>query len=328
MRRLARKALAVALLPASVVPVALAAPQIVASYHRWERKHESGPLAVAATKLTAAERSMPRMPAHPGAVPVLAYRAVGSGAGSVSAVQLGHQLALLRRLGYRSLSAEEYARFQSGVGGLPERPVLITFDRGLLASYRKADSLLARTGMRATIFVETARVQAEDPKHLHWSELKAMEASSRWDVQTYGHEADRPVTIDRYGRSAPFYAARRYTRGSGLETLADFEQRAALDLFESKRLLRAHGFEPLLFALPDRDYSSTTSNDQRALPLVATLVRRQFAAAFSSTDRAPEFSQRGRPAARLLVDRALGSRGLYRWLHAHNPGLERRPRGN
>jgi hypothetical protein len=323
-RRLARKALAVALLPASALPFVLAAPKILASYHSWTRNHESGPMAAAPIRLTAAELALRRMPPHPGAVPVLAYRGVGRGAGSVSRGELGHQLALLRRLGYRSLSADGYARFRRGYGRVPERPVLITFDRALLSTYRQADRLLARTGMRATIFVETGRVQAGDPSYLHWGELKHMQASGRWDIQTYGNEADRPVTVGPNGVSAPFYAARRYTRGTGLETLADFEERASLDLFESKKLLRTHGLHPLLFELPDRDYSLTTTNDERALTLVATLVRRQFAADFSSTDRAPDFNRRGGPAARMLVDRSVGSQALYRWLAAHNPTLHRR----
>jgi hypothetical protein len=323
-RRLLRKALAIALLPASAVPFVLAAPQILASYHSWTRSHESGPFAAGPIRLTAAELAMKRMPIHPRSVPVLSYRGVGSGPGLVSRRQLASQLAILRRLGYRGLSAGTYARFRRGEGRLPGRPVLITFDRGLLSTYRQADRLLARTGMRATIFVETARVQSGDPRYLHWAELKHMQASRRWDVQTYGHDADRPVTVDASGHSGPFYAARRYTRSAGLETLADFEQRATLDLFESKRLLRAHGLNPLLFVLPDRDYTRRTSNDVRTLPIVESVVKRQFADYFSSTDAAPEFSKRGGPAARILVDRRLGSSGLYRWLHAHNPALQRR----
>jgi hypothetical protein len=314
------------LLPASMAPIALATPRIVDSYKLWGRNHESGPIAAAPIRLTATELALGRLPAHPRAVPVLAYRGVGPGAGSVSRTELAHQLALLRRLGYHALSAKRYSGFQRGVGRLPQHPVLITFDRGLLSTYRQADRLLARTGMRAVVFVETGRVQAEDPKYLHWRELKKMQASGHWDVQTYGHKADRTITIDRLGRSAPFYAARRYTRSAGLETLPDFEQRTTLDVFKARQMLRAHGLHPLLFALPDRDYSRARTNDTRALQLVAKVVARQFSARFSSSDRFPEFSRAGRPAARLLVDRRVDSRGLYRWLRERNPTHEQKPR--
>ena len=321
MKKLVRRALAILLLPASTVPVLYAVPQIRETYRTYERNHESGPVEARPIRLTASARSLPRLPAHPKAVPVLVYRGVGSGEGAVDRTQLAHQLALLRRLGYRSISAAQYARFRRGKPvRMPARPVLLTFDRGLLSTYRQADRLLERTRMRATIFVATGDVQRKASSYLRWNELKDMQASGRWDVQTYGHVAGRPITIDAAGSSAPFYAARRFTLSRGQETLADFEQRAAQDVFRSKELLRDHGLHPLLFALPDRDYSAKATNDPRTLGLVDQLVSRQFAARFESADRDPRFSRAtGRPAGRLLVDRRLHGPTLHRWLARRNP---------
>jgi len=318
-KKLLSRALAALLLPASAAPVVLAVPEIVDTYEGFERNHASAPMPARPVHLTGKALTLPRLPAHPGAVPVLVYRGVG-GKGEVTRQELGHQLALLRRLGYRAISASDYASFRRGRPvALPDRPVLITFDRGLLSTYREADRVLERTGMRASIFVATGDVQRKASSYLRWNELKDMQASKRWDVQTYGHAAGSTVTKDRSGAAAPFYAARRYTKSGGRESLPDFEQRTSLDVFRAKDLLRDHGLKPTLFALPDRDYSAKATNDPRTLKLVDALVSRQFSAHFESADRNPEFSKRKGPAGRLLVDGRLTGPSLYRWLKLRNP---------
>jgi glycosyltransferase involved in cell wall biosynthesis/peptidoglycan/xylan/chitin deacetylase (PgdA/CDA1 family) len=66
---------------------------------------------------------------------VLAYHAVADLAGdpvlerySVPAERFRSQLESLRRAGYRPIGANEAVRFLEGRGGLPRRPVLLTFD--------------------------------------------------------------------------------------------------------------------------------------------------------------------------------------------------------
>ena len=62
-------------------------------------------------------------------------------------------LAALDAAGFHTLDAETYARFARGEDvALPSRPVLVTFDDGRLDSFRGADAVLERYGMRATMF--------------------------------------------------------------------------------------------------------------------------------------------------------------------------------
>ena len=97
-------------------------------------------------------------------------------------------MAMLAADGFHAISIAQYARFAGGdVAGLPDRPILITFDDGRLDSYQGADAILARYGMRATMFVITAYAGAAKPGYLSWPQLRAMAGGGRWDVQEHAH---------------------------------------------------------------------------------------------------------------------------------------------
>ena len=97
-------------------------------------------------------------------------------------------MSMLARDGFHAISIAQYARFAGGdIAELPNRPILITFDDGLLDSYQGADAVLERYGLRATMFVITANADAAEPGYLSWPQLRAMAASGRWDLQEHAH---------------------------------------------------------------------------------------------------------------------------------------------
>ena len=99
-------------------------------------------------------------------VPVLVYHGIDlvlrpSEPYSITRAEFARHMRMLARDGFHAISIAQYARFAGGdVAGLPDRPILITFDDGYLDSYEGADALLARYGMRATMFVITANADA------------------------------------------------------------------------------------------------------------------------------------------------------------------------
>jgi hypothetical protein len=326
------RALSGLLIPLSVVPLVLVAPLIADSYRNFDRRHNSAPLPATELRLTATQkrRFAPVAPFH-GAIPVLSYHGIGAhGDGhSVTRRVFAEQMAALHHMGFRAISLEQYVRFRRGqLNGLPERPVLITFDDGRLDSYRGADLTLARFGFRAVMFVNTDQPGREHPLYLTWKELHAMSDSRRWEVQPQAHEGHIRVALDARGRTGPFYAVRRFTRSEGRESFADYEQRVTSDVFAAKEAVEEQGFAARAFAVPYGDYGQRSGNDPRIARFMRDFLGRQFEAVFVEDERnAPGYSRPWGVAERYRVHRETTTDRLYVWLRDNSPEwLERRAR--
>jgi hypothetical protein len=157
---------------------------------------------------------------HPVKIPVLNYHSVSARPEwlrigdqvSLTPAVFEHQLAYLKRHGYRSLFISEAHRLLAGNGHSEPRAkcVALTFDDGYADNWVAAFPLLRKYGMKATIFVSTAFVGDADgcretiegrPRggwgaldwtgYLTWPELKAMRDSGLVEVQCHGHEHTR-----------------------------------------------------------------------------------------------------------------------------------------
>lgn len=100
---------------------------------------------------------------HP--VRVLAYHAIADLAGAavlepygVPAEALGRQLDLLRRFGFHVVSAGEFLRFLLAGGGLPRRPVLLTFDDCYEDLLSAALPILEERQLPAVAFAVSSRI--------------------------------------------------------------------------------------------------------------------------------------------------------------------------
>ena len=118
--------------------------------------------------------------------PVLTWRDVSHRVGNLvtTPARFATQLAMLRRTGFRSISAATLAALGSGRPvALPPRPVLLTFDDGLSTDWTTVDPILRRYGFTAVVFIDPADVALKSPSYfLSRGELQAMVASGRWDV--------------------------------------------------------------------------------------------------------------------------------------------------
>jgi peptidoglycan/xylan/chitin deacetylase (PgdA/CDA1 family) len=319
-----KRLLSFLLLPLSVLPFLAVVPAIVQSHERFDREHNMGPLPAPLAGLTAAEAGRyGAFDAPRGQIPVLLWHGVGPARDgyTVTQAEFARQIELLKRLGYESISTRQWADFRAGrTAGLPEKPILLTFDDGRLDSYRGADRVLQRAGMRAAMFVITQEIEKANPFYLTWEELHAMRDSGRWDVEPHAHAGHHELAIASDGKHAPFYAARRYTRSQGLETLAAWEARVSADLFTLRERFADHGIEPQAFAVPYGDYGQRGAND-RAIPgLMSGLLTRQFGNWFvQADDNDPGFTVPGTGSApRYELRTGPGVDALYRWLRRHS----------
>lgn len=319
-----RGRLALALLPLSVIPMVAVVPTIVRSHDRFQREHAMGPLPAPDVTLSAAERARFRpLPVRAGAVPVLVWHGIDDARDgySTSRRAFARQIALLKRLGYTAISTRQWADFRAGgAATLPARPILLTFDDGRLDSYRGADRVLERAGMRAAIFAITGQIERRSPFYLTWRELHRMADSGRWDVEPHAHDGHREIATASDGRRGPFYAARSYTRGAGRETLAAWEARVAGDLFALRDRFAAQGLTPHAFAVPFGDYGQRAGGDPAIQELLSSLLTRQFGSFFvQDDDNDPGFNVPKRGAAKryeLRTGTTLDQ--LYGWLRRHS----------
>ena len=170
-----------------------------------------------------------------GVVPVLVYHGIDDAQRpgdeySVTRAEFARQMGMLARNGFNALSIAQYAQFAAGnVDGLPERPILITFDDGRLDSYQGADAVLGRYGLRATMFVITGYAAAVKAGYLSWPQLRAMASSGRWDVQEHAHAGHTLIPTGPGNRTGPYYANLLYRKGVR-ERFSAFKRRVTTDI--------------------------------------------------------------------------------------------------
>ncbi len=328
LRSTVRRAGALALLPLSVVPMLLVGPSLVHSHSRFQRAYDSAPHAAPPVLFTAATlaRYTPVAP-YDGAIPVLVYHGINDDNDhySVSRDEFARQMAMLDLSGYRTITVDQYLRFRSGdTAGLPERPILITFDDGRLDSYRGADRILERHGMSAAMYVITGPVQDGNPFYLTWKELRRMRASGRWDVQPHASDGHVEIVTDPSGTTAPFYANRRYTRSDGFETFPAYTQRVATDVYDVKDDFRRQNIPSETFAVPYGDHGQN-STDPRIPHFVDELLATQFRVVFvQSPGNDPRYTRPDGTAVRYEVHTDTSADALRAWLVRHDPGERRR----
>lgn len=329
-RALGRLGFQALVLVLTLAPLALVTPLLVDAWSKFDRRHKSDPLP--ALRASFSEKEQERyttLPAHPRSVPVLVWRGINDEARdrfSVSQETFVKQVAMLRRTGYRAISMDQYVRFLRGdLAGLPERPILLTFDDGRLDSYRGADRVLREYGMRATMFAASGLTRPDDDVHLSYKELAEMQESGRWDVQAHGDEGHGMLAIDGRGSTGSAYTHRRWTRSAGAESLPAWEQRVTSDVFEAREALADHlpRYKPQAFAAPYGDVGQASTNDERIPGLLQEFLSRQFEVVFvKHPHNYPAFTTRREHhgfAHRFAIHGGTTVDDVFRWLRDRAP---------
>ncbi len=98
------------------------------------------------------------------------------------------QIQKLIQEGYTAITFKDLQDYFKGVGGLPEKPVIITTDDAYLSNYEIAYPILKRYHMPATYFVTSQYVGVDTQKpHFTWEHAREMEESGLIDIQSHTH---------------------------------------------------------------------------------------------------------------------------------------------
>ena len=130
-------------------------------------------------------------------VPVLMYHEIADTTATSSPLAVApgvfaDQMAYLRQAGFNTLTAGELAAFLAdGVGTLPERPVVLTFDDGYQDFHSHGLPVIRQNGFTATLFMTTGGIGDENSEKmmLNWRELAEIEQAG---IEIGAHTVTHP----------------------------------------------------------------------------------------------------------------------------------------
>ena len=291
---------------------------------RTERStaQHAGPAARARRRLSAAQRErFRRVRRHRGRRPRarLPRHRRGARRLSVSQRAFAEQMAALRAWASARSRSRQYAAFRARRhAGLPERPILITFDDGRLDSYRGADRVLERfTDPRDD-------VRAHRPGRAAQPRLPDVaRAAPAWPPPAAGTSSRRPTTATARSRSRADGRQGAVLRRAPLHPLArprefaGYEARVAGDVFRCATVGGA-GLAPRPSPCP-----TATTASVRERPAHRGLLRRSWPASSAASSSRPPTTTRATPprgpAAERYEVRARhdATTQLYVWLRNH-----------
>ncbi|MEG1828018.1 polysaccharide deacetylase family protein [Niameybacter sp.] len=144
-------------------------------------------------------------------IPVLMYHEFKDQVGPLESEQsisvetqlFREQLQELKDNGYTTINFKVLKDYLDGVGGLPDKPVIITTDDGYLSNYTKAYPILKEFDMQATYFITPAYVGIQTTMpHFTWEQAQEMEESGLIDMQSHTFQH---ALLDEIGKGDALY---------------------------------------------------------------------------------------------------------------------------
>jgi peptidoglycan/xylan/chitin deacetylase (PgdA/CDA1 family)/Tfp pilus assembly protein PilF len=179
------------------------------------------------------------------------------------------QMRAVRDAGYTPITIAELDAMLAGRASFPGRPIAVTFDDARGDSFRYGDPILARLGMKATMFVPTVRVADESAFNADWATLKRLAGTGRWDFQAHGHLAHDPIAVDGEGGLAEFLVNRAWLpEQERMETHEEFAARVErdYDICRARLLENLPGQAVVGYAFPFSEMGQLHGgNDAKAL---------------------------------------------------------------
>ena len=169
---------------------------------------------------------------------------------TVTESQFDKQMRWLSENNYQTVTLSELARWREGMGELPPKPVVITFDDGDRSVLEHAWPVLDRYGFNASFFVVTGKVGKswKGVDNLSWAELRQMHDSGTFDIQSHTHDLHYKVRVGR-GHAPVFLAGAEGNHE--FEKYQSWEDAILDDLGTSRALIRRHiGVESGFLAWP------------------------------------------------------------------------------
>lgn len=131
-------------------------------------------------------------------LPIIMYHAVKPGnadKNSITPSELEADLKYFKENGYSAITMSELIDYVDGVGTLPEKPVLLSFDDGYYNNYKYVLPLLLKYDTRIvlSIIVNAIDLFSEKPSeddgysHITWGQINEMKESGYVEIQNHSY---------------------------------------------------------------------------------------------------------------------------------------------
>jgi hypothetical protein len=264
----------------------------------WLHLTGSGAATAAQSRLAraahAAQAAMRRewraFPAYREVVPVIMYHSIGGRPSYIttSTAQFADQMRALKLGGFHTLTIQQYAAYVHGdLRGLPERPILLTFDDGRQDAYQAANPILHADGFHATELAVPGWVVHNPGFSVSWAELTQMYRGTTWDVESHFGFGPEKEQVSKTGATGARFAYLQYLPAAAghpghLQTFAQFRKAFTGNELWGIQQFRDHlpGFRPLATAIPGSNYGQDGTNDPLIPRYVLTWLDHHFSVVF------------------------------------------------
>ena len=274
-------------------------------------------------------------PGYLDVVPVLMYHSIGGRPSylTTSRAQFAEQMRALKLGGFHTLTIQQYAAYVHGdLRGLPERPILLTFDDGRQDAYLAANGILHSYGFHATELAVPGWVVHNPGFSVSWAELEQMHRGTTWDVESHFGYGPEKITVSKTGITGARFAYLQYLPAvpgrpghpghlGHLETFAEFQKAFTGNELYGIQQFRDHlpGFQPLATAIPGSDYGQAGTNDRLIPSYVLSWLDHHFSVVFGgdylNQGKGRPLQISGRFSPRLSYRMSLGPKDTLAVLH-------------
>ncbi|OGY64850.1 MAG: hypothetical protein A3A04_01925 [Candidatus Harrisonbacteria bacterium RIFCSPLOWO2_01_FULL_40_28] len=231
------------------------------------------------------------------AIPVLVYHGLldkhdGSKI-NILVDEFKEQMFALKRAGYETIGMDDLYQFMRGEKKLFDKSFMITFDDGRKDSYYEADPILNALGYKAIMFViSDYSLRGESSYYLSREELRRMEESGRWEIESHTKNGHSEYDISPYGEKGHFFSNKLYIPNEDrLETEEEFTARVEDDLRGVKDDLENEvGVRIIGFAFPFGDFGKDSFNFRDAQEIVRKATDALYPLSFYQTDFRSKFT--------------------------------------
>ncbi len=205
-------------------------------------------------------------------LPVIMYHSVTSHGKSeyiVTEKQLENDLSYLKENGYVTVTAKQLCDYVDGMGELPPKPILLTFDDGHYNNLSAVVPLLERYDCHAVVSVigKFCKYSSDHPEESHhpeysyltWDDIKALNESGRVEIGSH--------TYNMHNYSPRFGIGRI----SGEDDVT-YEKNLRNDLNKLNDCLAPCDVKPTVFAYPFGRYNSIAQSTLLSMGFRMTLT--------------------------------------------------------